>query len=87
VSQQNSGEGVDVARQELDQLRERMAAVKEQAAAEVDEKWTSPIRTEDLFDIKVKQKLANNEEYQVLQTRIREAEAKLHAGGSAATGG
>jgi len=87
VSQQDPGEGVDVARQELDQLRERMAAVKEQAAAEVNEKWTSPIRTKDLFDIKVKQRLANNDEYQALQTRIREAEAKLQAGGSDATGG
>jgi DNA invertase Pin-like site-specific DNA recombinase len=66
-----------VSQQELDQLRERMAAVKEQAAAEVEEKWTSPIRTKDLFDIKVKQKLANNDEYQALQTRIREAEANL----------
>jgi len=68
-----------VSQQELDQLRERMAAVKEQAAAEVEEKWTSPIRTKDLFDIKVKQKLANNDEYQALQTRIREAEANLAA--------
>ena len=69
--------GADAARQELDQLRERMAAVKKQAAAEVDENWKSPIRTEDLFDIKVKQKLANNDEYQTLQARIREAEGKL----------
>ena len=87
MSQQDPGEDVDVARQELDQLRERMAAVKEQAAAEVNEKWTSPIRTKDLFDIKVKQRLANNDEYQALQTRIREAEAKLQASGSDATGG
>jgi hypothetical protein len=69
--------GADAARQELDQLRERMAAVKERAVVEVDENWKSPIRTEDLFDIKVKQKLANNDEYQTLQARIREAEGKL----------
>ncbi|HZS22011.1 MAG TPA: HalX domain-containing protein [Pseudonocardiaceae bacterium] len=92
MSQQDPGEGLDVARQELDELRERMAAVKEQAATEVEEKWTSPIRTKDLFDIKVKQKLANNDEYQALQTRIREAEARLAADSadaddSAATGG
>jgi hypothetical protein len=54
-----------------------MAAVKERAVVEVDENWKSPIRTEDLFDIKVKQKLANNDEYQTLQARIREAEGKL----------
>ena len=78
--------GVDASRQELDELRQRMDAVKQQAAAEVDENWKSPIRTQDLFDIKVKQKLANNEEYQTLQARIREAEAKL-AAESDATGG
>ena len=77
MSQQDPGEGVNVGGQELDQLRERMAEVKVQAAAEVNEKWTSPIRTKDLFDIKVKQRLANNDEYQKLQARIREAEAKL----------
>ena len=81
-----SQEGADTARQELDQLRERMDAVKQEAAAAVEEKWTSPIRTKDLFDIKVKQKLANNDEYQSLQTRIREAEANL-AAESDATGG
>jgi hypothetical protein len=77
VSQHESGEGVDVARQELDQLRERMAAVKEQAATELDKNWTLPVRTQDLFEIKVKQRLANNEEYQALQARIREAETAL----------
>jgi len=77
--------GVD-ARQELDELRARLDAVKQQAAAEVDENWQSPIRTKDLFDIKVQQKLANTDEYQALQARIREAEAKL-AAESDATGG
>ena len=43
-------------------------------------------RSKDLFDIKVKQKLANNDEYQSLQNRIREAETKL-AAESDATGG
>jgi uncharacterized coiled-coil protein SlyX len=78
--------GTDAARQELAELRERMDAVKQQAAAEVDENWKSPIRTKDLFDIKVKQKLANTDEYQTLQARIREAEAKL-AGSDDAAGG
>jgi len=78
--------GADTARQELDQLRERMDTVKQEATAAVEENWKSPIRTKDLFEIKVKQKLANNDEYQALQARIREAEAKL-AGQSDATGG
>jgi hypothetical protein len=67
----------DASRQELDELRARMDAVKQEAAAEVEQNWKSPIRTKDLFDIKVKQKLANTDEYQALQARIREAEAKL----------
>ena len=86
VSQEGGQGGADSARQELDQLRERMAALKEQAAAEVDEKWSSPIRTKDLFDIKVKQRLQNYDEYQTLQTRLREAEANF-AADSDATGG
>lgn len=81
-----SQEGGDAAAQELDALRERIAAVKQQAAAEVDENWKAPVRTKDLFDIKVKQKLANNDEYQALQARIRDAETKLAAGSDAAGG-
>jgi hypothetical protein len=86
VSQEGGQGGADSARQELDQLRERMAALKEQAAAEVESKWTSPIRTKDLFDIKVKQRLQNYGEYQSLQARLREAEANFTAD-SDATGG
>ena len=86
MSQEGGQGGADSAQQELDQLRERMAALKERAAAEVDEKWSSPIRTKDLFDIKVKQRLQNYDEYQTLQTRLREAEANL-AADSDTTGG
>jgi hypothetical protein len=86
VSQEGGQGGAGSARQELDQLREQMAALKEQAASEVEAKWTSPIRTKDLFDIKVKQRLQNNDKYQSLQSRLREAEANF-AADSDATGG
>ena len=86
VSQEGGQGGADSARQDLDQLRKQMAALKEQAASEVEAKWTSPIRTKDLFDIKVKQRLQNNHKYQSLQSRLREAEAKF-AADSDATGG
>ncbi len=35
-------------------MRERMAVIKQEAAAEVDRKWVSPWRTPDVFDLKVK---------------------------------
>ncbi len=71
--------GVDAVRQELAEMRGRMAMIKEEAAAEVDQKWGSPFRTQDLFDLKVKARLSGNEEYRSLQRRVQEAEAALAA--------
>ncbi|HEV7450843.1 MAG TPA: hypothetical protein VGO16_05550 [Pseudonocardiaceae bacterium] len=70
---------VDAARQELAEMRGRMAVIKEEAAAEVDKKWGSPFRTKDVFDLKVKARLSGNEEYRSLQRRVQEAEAALAA--------
>ena len=61
--------------QELAQMRERMAVIKQEAAAEVDRKWGSPFRSPALFDLKVKARLSGNEEYRSLQARVQEAEA------------
>ncbi|MGH3973447.1 MAG: hypothetical protein ACRDS9_08985 [Pseudonocardiaceae bacterium] len=69
----------DAVRQELTEMRGRMAAIKEAAAAEVNEKWASPFRTQDVFDLKVKARLSSNEEYRSLQRRVQEAEATLAA--------
>ena len=71
--------GVDAVRQELAEMRERMAVIKEEAAAEVDQKWGSPFRSQDVFDLKVKARLSGNEEYRSLQRRVEEAEAALAA--------
>lgn len=70
---------VDAARQGLAEMRGRMAVIKEEAVAEVDQKWGSPFRTQDLFDLKVKARLSGNEEYRSLQRRVQEAEAALAA--------
>jgi hypothetical protein len=70
---------VDAARQELAEMRGRMAVIKEEAAAEVDKNWGSPFRTKDVFDLKVKARLSGNEEYRSLQRRVQEAEAALAA--------
>ena len=70
-----SQEGAEVARQELEQLRERMAVIKQEAAAEVDRKWGSAFRTQEVFDVKVKARLSGNDEYRSLQGRLHEVEA------------
>jgi hypothetical protein len=86
VSQDSAEGGVDARRQELEQLRERMAVIKQDAAADVDQKWASPFRTPEVFDLKVKARLSGNDEYRTLQTRVQEAEDKLAAGSDAAGG-
>jgi len=77
-----SQEGVQAqggAAAELEQLREWMAVIKQEATAEVDRKWGSPFRSQQLFDLKVKARLAGNDEYRSLHDRVPEAEAKLAA--------
>ncbi len=86
MSQESAEGDVDALRQELEQLRERMAVIKEEAAADVDQKWASPYRTQDVFDLKVKARLSGNDEYNKLRSRIQEAEAKLAAESDAAGG-
>ena len=71
--------GSDAVRQELEQLRERMVAIKQEVADEVDQKWGSPFRTKDVFDLKVQARLSSNDEYQKLRARVQQAEAKLAA--------
>ncbi|MFY9808676.1 MAG: hypothetical protein WCC38_01790 [Pseudonocardiaceae bacterium] len=73
---------VDAA-QELAEMRERMAVIKQEAADEVERKWTSPWRTPQVFDLKVKTRLTAHEEYRSLQARVRAAE--VLAAESAAT--
>jgi hypothetical protein len=45
--------------QELEKMRARMAEIKQEAATDVDEKWGSPFRTQELFDLKVKTRLSS----------------------------
>lgn len=74
--------GVDA--QELEKMRARMAEIKQEVAGDVDEKWGSPFRTQELFDIKVKTRLSSNDEYRSLQSRVQEAEVALTAGSDTA---
>jgi hypothetical protein len=77
--------GVDAVRQELAEMRERMAVIKQETAVEVDQKWGSPFRTQELFDLKVKARLSGNDEYRSLQRRVQDAEAALAAESDTAT--
>ncbi|MGH3915698.1 MAG: hypothetical protein ACRDTC_20160 [Pseudonocardiaceae bacterium] len=65
----------DLAQQELPELRKRMTVIKAEMAAQVEEKWTTPHRTQDVFDMKVSARLASHQEYRSLQNRVRELEA------------
>jgi hypothetical protein len=77
--------GVDAVRQELAEMRERMAVIKQEAAVEVNRNWVSPWRTPATFDLKVKTRLTGHPEYRSLQNRVRDAEASLPAESEAAT--
>ena len=79
--------GVDAVRQELEQLRQRMAVIKQEATVEVDRNWSSPWRTPAMFDLKVKTKLTGHQEYRSLQDRVRDATASLATESKAATQG
>lgn len=59
--------------QDLSALRERMAVIKEEVTAQVEEKWATPYRTPEVFDLKVNSRLAAHQEYRELQARVREA--------------
>ncbi len=72
--------GAEAGCQELVEMRERMAVIKQEAAVEVDSKWVSPWRTPATFDLKVKTRLTGNQEYRSLQGRVKEAEATLAVG-------
>ena len=72
-------------RRELERLRARMDEIKQELATDVDQKWGSPFRTQELFDLKVKTRLSSNDEYRSLQGRVREAEAALAAEPDTAT--
>jgi hypothetical protein len=77
--------GADAVRRELAEMRERMAVIKQESAAEVDQKWGSPFRTQELFDLKLKARLSGNDEYRSLRRRVQDAEAALAAESDTAT--
>lgn len=67
------------AREQLHELHEKMDAIKQEVAADVDRKWTSMWRTDEMFDLKVSSRLGSHEEFRSLlgQTRTLEAEEAM----------
>jgi hypothetical protein len=76
---------VDAVRDELAEMRERMAVIKQEVTVEVDRQWISPWRTPAMFDLKVKTRLTGRQEYRSLQDRVRDATASLPPESDAAT--
>ncbi len=64
-----------VAREQLDELREKMDAIRQEVAEDVDRNWTSMWRTTQMFDLKVTTRLASHEEYRSLLGQTRDIEA------------
>ncbi len=79
MSQEDAGGpgGADALRQELERMRERMAVIREETAADLDSKWGSPWKGEELFKLKLQSRLSGNNEYTSLRGRIQQAEAQL----------
>lgn len=65
--------------QDLSAQRERMAVIKGEVTAEVEAKWVTPYRNQDVFDMKVNSRLAAHSEYRKLQAQVREAETVQRA--------
>ena len=81
MSQEGAGApgSADALRLELEQMRERMAVIKQETAADLDSKWGSPWKSKEMFNLKLQSRLSGNSEYGSLRGRVQEAEARLAA--------
>ena len=59
---------------ELEAVCVRLDAVRRTIASEVESTWTSPWKSPDTVDAKVRARLAGHKEYQALRARKRELE-------------
>jgi hypothetical protein len=65
---------IDNTSTELDAVRLRLDEVRRAVASEVESTWTSPWKSPDTVDAKVRARLAGHREYQALRARKRELE-------------
>jgi len=59
---------------ELDAVCQQLDALRRTVADEVDRNWTSPWKSPDTVDAKVRARLAGHPQYQALRARKRELE-------------
>lgn len=62
------------AREEWERIDTRMDEIRGEMAQDVDDKWSSTWRTEDVFQVKIDTRLSSHQEYQRLLQRRRELE-------------
>lgn len=62
------------AREEWERIDTRMDEIRDEMAEDVDDKWSSTWRTEEVFEVKIDTRLGSHEEYQRLLQRRRELE-------------
>ena len=65
---------IDNMRAELDAVCLQLDAVRQAIADEVDRTWTSPWKSPETVDAKVRARLAGHKEYQALRARKRQLE-------------
>lgn len=61
---------------ESDDLRFRLDSLRQVVTRDVDRGWTSPWKSPDTFDAKVRARLAGHQEYQALRKRQRELDER-----------
>jgi hypothetical protein len=71
---QSSGAGLE---QEMSQIQDRMAEIKDLTEEELIRDWPSPWRNEAMTEAKVSGRLSSHKEYQSLLQRLREIKKQL----------
>lgn len=61
---------------ESDDLRLQLDAIREAVASELDRTWTSPWKSPETVDAKLRARLAGHGEYQALRVRRRELDER-----------
>jgi hypothetical protein len=65
---------IDNVSAELDAVATQLDTVRRAVASEVNRTWTSPWKSPETVDAKVRARLAGHQEYQALRARKRELE-------------
>lgn len=64
----------ELARRQLQELRRKMDAIKQEVADDVHRNWSSMWRTDEMFQVQVSARLSSHEEYRSLVSQVRDVE-------------